>query len=488
MSVPMTGLLGSAFALSTLLGCNSADSTEVGSAKRKVVNKDDGVAMSNDSPVDATSDASAGSGASEDEAARTPSTRPTSTVDHPGSALSFSGLESDQAPTLVVEVDASPPLAESETCAVAWVQHVDVPRALRANGGSVELRRVFDTDSGSIPNVVSTPWTPVAASEQSFDITTEGSDLQLVLFRDVDGRVVDAQWHQSRCSAARPARSDAVLDVPETYPTIQAAIDAAGPGDTVRVAPGVYFETLKLRPQVTLLGAGPNETILDARGEVTKLVDATGAFGASVIGFRFRNVGMGGSCGRPEDGLACSGEHYPVALYADGHMAPNDEDGCCHASTFFAAHNVFEGNAYGVMAYHRTHAVLFDNVFVGNTNAVVANHAADAFTLLENNLFLATNTVDIASSAARIFAAHNAFEGDLDCAIRYIQRGRYACNAFSGDVTCDALTPEDDRNFNFADDVAAAAAVASGCLTAMADAGAIQWFDLAGETGRTHGQ
>lgn len=34
----------------------------------------------------------------------------------------------------------------------------------------------------------------------------------------------------------------AALDVPQSYPTIQSAIDAASWGDTVRVAPGEYVQ------------------------------------------------------------------------------------------------------------------------------------------------------------------------------------------------------------------------------------------------------
>jgi hypothetical protein len=36
----------------------------------------------------------------------------------------------------------------------------------------------------------------------------------------------------------------AVLNVPRDYPSIQEAIDASSDGDTVRVAPGLYFERI----------------------------------------------------------------------------------------------------------------------------------------------------------------------------------------------------------------------------------------------------
>lgn len=48
------------------------------------------------------------------------------------------------------------------------------------------------------------------------------------------------------CLAAIPSLRAATLHVPQEHPTVQGAIDAAKPGDTVRVAPGRYREKLKL--------------------------------------------------------------------------------------------------------------------------------------------------------------------------------------------------------------------------------------------------
>ena len=57
------------------------------------------------------------------------------------------------------------------------------------------------------------------------------------------------------------------LHVPADYPTIQAAIVAAEPGDTVLVAPGTYFETIDfLGKGITVQNGGPSSATIDGNG------------------------------------------------------------------------------------------------------------------------------------------------------------------------------------------------------------------------------
>ncbi len=58
----------------------------------------------------------------------------------------------------------------------------------------------------------------------------------------------------------------AIINVPAEYATIQAGIDAASFGDTVRVAVGTYVENISLKSGIILEGAEAIATTIDEKG------------------------------------------------------------------------------------------------------------------------------------------------------------------------------------------------------------------------------
>ena len=66
-----------------------------------------------------------------------------------------------------------------------------------------------------------------------------------------------------------------VIEVPKDYSSIQLAIDEANPGDIIQVASGTYFENLKIKKPLKLIGEGPDKTVISKPGRTVVSVTAS---------------------------------------------------------------------------------------------------------------------------------------------------------------------------------------------------------------------
>ena len=89
----------------------------------------------------------------------------------------------------------------------------------------------------------------------------------------------------------QPARSSpATITVPDEYPTIQAAINAAADGDTVFVRNETYYEHITISKPITLVGEDSSTTVIDGNGTGTVVYVA--ADYVSISNFTIRNAGL----------------------------------------------------------------------------------------------------------------------------------------------------------------------------------------------------
>jgi predicted outer membrane repeat protein len=86
-----------------------------------------------------------------------------------------------------------------------------------------------------------------------------------------------------------PGRAEARrLFVPQKHRTLQGAIDAASPGDTIWVKPGTYRGPIRITKRLVVFGeGGPDSTVLDG-GDSVRVVHIEGANRGLLAGFTIR--------------------------------------------------------------------------------------------------------------------------------------------------------------------------------------------------------
>ncbi|MCP3162185.1 right-handed parallel beta-helix repeat-containing protein [Myxococcus qinghaiensis] len=240
----------------------------------------------------------------------------------------------------------------------------------------------------------------------------------------VEADALDAPEQQAPEESSEEAIRGPVLRVPGEYPTIQAAVDAASPGDTVHVAPGVYNEHVRLKSGIRLLGSGAPFTVLDAQGASRALVDFSYASDVVIEGFTFRNVGSDTPCGLPASLSSwCSGNWYTAAVYAMGGK-----------EKVFAriAFNIFEHNDTAMLLYFRARADVRHNLFQHNQHGLLFNHFNDTATV-EGNVFWKNAFFALGVQAGAIDIRYNLIAGSNAGIVHmYIQTGDIRCNVFAG--------------------------------------------------------
>jgi nitrous oxidase accessory protein NosD len=111
------------------------------------------------------------------------------------------------------------------------------------------------------------------------------------------------------------ASAQVVITVPGDQPTIQSAIDAAAPGDTVLVAPGTYFENINFRGKAITVESeqGPEVTIIDGNLAGPVAIFTSGEGRASILrGFTLQRGDAGTEHGFDGGGVRIDGSSPTV--------------------------------------------------------------------------------------------------------------------------------------------------------------------------------
>ena len=136
----------------------------------------------------------------------------------------------------------------------------------------------------------------------------------------------------------KPVSSSNTIHVPTDFSTIQAAVDNATVGDTIQVAPDIYYEHVFVNKSLTIIGENPQTTIVDGTANGTIFIlEASNIY---ISGFTIRNAG---------NYNAISSEREIVT--SDYHRISN---------------NIITTSAHGIYLSSSDHNTIFNNTLINN--------------------------------------------------------------------------------------------------------------------------
>jgi parallel beta-helix repeat protein len=166
-----------------------------------------------------------------------------------------------------------------------------------------------------------------------------------------------------------------VLRVPEDYPTIQGAINAAAPGATVWVDPGVYYESIVINKTVTLLGKiGSPPPVFQGGGSGIAINITAAGSGSTVADFAISNWAQGILL---NDASTCKIYDNIMSQMSSGGLVVQ---GGASQNNIYG--NTINESAVGINVTGSNNNMIYNNNFIGNI--VQLSISASTGTVLDN--------------------------------------------------------------------------------------------------------
>ena len=237
---------------------------------------------------------------------------------------------------------------------------------------------------------------------------------------------------------AIPVSTARTLRVPDPYPTIQAAIEAAKKRDIIEVSAGIYYENVIVDKEVELIGADKDTTIIDGKGGINTV--RVQASSVKITGFTIRHGNNGIRVTGAMDSVNITGNmikdnRYGVSLTGDD--VTSTTDNIVAANTFqnnsnvsvsisyglsnTISQNTISGSAYGMKLSLADSTTISDNLLTSNSYGIYISRSASCnvlnnaetdnsfgiYAAYSDNILIQDNSVSGSTYGIQLYGSHS---------------------------------------------------------------------------------
>jgi PKD repeat protein len=183
------------------------------------------------------------------------------------------------------------------------------------------------------------------------------------------------------------------ITVPDDYPTIQEAVNAASAGDTIFVKDGTYHEHVTLDQTLTLIGES-RKTIVDGNGVGDIFGVEYGGSNSIISGFTLQNA---------DCGILMLIQRGPTPVVNNVNISDNTIQNCNEGI------DTYSGDAIGDVSFNMMGINLqltgdiscniIGNLFLNNTIGINNSYGVNSIVIRNNFILFSTEGIDFQSSA-----------------------------------------------------------------------------------------
>jgi parallel beta-helix repeat protein len=188
--------------------------------------------------------------------------------------------------------------------------------------------------------------------------------------------------------------------VPDNFPTIQAAVDAANPGDTLVVRDGTYTENVNVnKDHLTIRSEnGADVTIVQVANPNDHIFEVTANY-VDISGFNITKATGSGKAGiylartthcHISDNII---RHNYYAVYLHSSNDNTITDNMVTIIVVPPSGTAFYGNPYGIYLYSSTNNVVTNNIISGGSHCLIDGNKSGIDLYVSHNNILSNNTV-----------------------------------------------------------------------------------------------